>query len=66
VLVWPRDGPTGLNISLDDLRRLRPGTFLNDTIIEFGLRYWISHLRRTKPEIAEGIHVFSSFFYKKL
>ncbi|EJD35482.1 hypothetical protein AURDEDRAFT_75247 [Auricularia subglabra TFB-10046 SS5] len=66
ILVFPRGGPGALNISLGDLRRLTPGEFLNDTIIEFGLKYWLSYLRGMNPEVADSIHVFSSFFYKKL
>jgi hypothetical protein len=49
-----------------DLNRLRPHEFLNDTLIEFGLKLWLSDLKKQKPDLAEQIHVFSSFFYKKL
>lgn len=66
VLVYPPSGPGALNIMGSDLNRLRPHEFLNDTLIEFGLKLWLSDLRVQNPELAEQIHVFSSFFYKKL
>jgi Ulp1 family protease len=55
---------------------------LNDTLIEFGLKYvnlydkvfddidfcrlWLADLQETNPELASQVHVFNSFFYKKL
>lgn len=66
-----------------DLQRLDVGEFLNDTIIEFGLKYWIHYdssklyllgpfrlwhqeVAESNPQLAEQIHVYSPFFYKKL
>lgn len=65
-----------------DLKRLDPGQYLNDTLIEFGLksvssilyncfandvdRLWLNDFRERDPELAEQVHVFSSFFYKKI
>lgn len=62
--------------------RLKPNEFLNDTLIEFALKYvplspindfaltpdrvWLNELKEKDPELADQIHVFSSFFYKKL
>ncbi|KAG2362691.1 hypothetical protein BDR07DRAFT_1460735 [Suillus spraguei] len=66
ILVYPPSGPGALNIMGSDLNRLRPHEFLNDTLIEFGLKLWLSDLKEQNPELAEQIHVFSSFFYKKL
>ncbi|KAJ7796193.1 hypothetical protein B0H14DRAFT_2916326 [Mycena olivaceomarginata] len=43
-----------------------PGEFLNDTLIEFGLKLWLQDLEKENPELVKQIHVFSSFFYKKL
>lgn len=64
-LVYP-PGPGALNIMRSDLRRLGPEEYLNDTLIEFGLKLWLSELREKDPTLADQIHVFSSFFYKKL
>ncbi|KAI0051112.1 hypothetical protein FA95DRAFT_1676228 [Auriscalpium vulgare] len=61
-----RFGTGSLNIKNSDLVRLGPGEFLNDTLIEFGLKLWWADLQETNPKLADQIHVFNSFFYKKL
>ncbi|TFK52193.1 hypothetical protein OE88DRAFT_1628255, partial [Heliocybe sulcata] len=66
ILVYPPTGTGAVNITMSDLWRLRPGEFLNDTLIEFGLKLWLNELRGADPELADQVHVFSSFFYKKL
>ncbi|KDR82684.1 hypothetical protein GALMADRAFT_238172 [Galerina marginata CBS 339.88] len=66
MLVYPQGNPGAVNITYGDFRRLEPGEFLNDTLIEFGLKLWLKGLEKTNPELAGQIHVFNSFFYKKL
>ncbi|OCH91910.1 cysteine proteinase [Obba rivulosa] len=66
ILIWPPQGAGAVNITRGDLKRLQPDQYLNDTLIEFGLKLWLNDLRNTNPVLAEQIHVFSSFFYKKL
>jgi Ulp1 family protease len=81
ILVYPPTGPGALNITNGLVKRLAPGEFLNDTLIEFGLKYatlaihkllltisrlWLNDLRETSPQLSEDVHVFNSFFYKKL
>ncbi|KAH7920479.1 cysteine proteinase [Leucogyrophana mollusca] len=66
ILVYPPTGTGALNIMRTDVNRLQPGEFLNDTLIEFGLKLWLNELREKDPVFADQIHVFSSFFYKKL
>lgn len=66
VLMYPPGGPGALNIMRSDLKRLEPEEYLNDTLIEFGLKLWLGELREKDPLLADQIHVFSSFFYKKL
>ncbi|TFK40643.1 hypothetical protein BDQ12DRAFT_462220 [Crucibulum laeve] len=66
ILVYPQGIPGAVNITNADLSRLQPGEFLNDTLIEFGLKLWLRELERSHPELVKQIHVFSSFFYKKL
>ncbi|KAF5382633.1 hypothetical protein D9615_003013 [Tricholomella constricta] len=66
ILCYPRGIPGAVNINNADLKRLQPGEFLNDTLIEFGLKLWLRRLEESNPELARQIHVFSSFFYKKL
>ncbi|PIL22925.1 hypothetical protein GSI_15621 [Ganoderma sinense ZZ0214-1] len=66
LLVYPPTGTGAVNITRGDLKRLDEGQYLNDTLIEFGLKLWLDELRRSDPEKAEQVHVFNSFFYKKL
>ncbi|EIN12536.1 hypothetical protein PUNSTDRAFT_97302 [Punctularia strigosozonata HHB-11173 SS5] len=68
ILVYPLNG-TGagkVTITRGDVSRLKPGEFLNDTLIEFGLKFWLNELRAKDPDLADQVHVFSSFFFKKL
>ncbi|KAF9257503.1 cysteine proteinase [Marasmius fiardii PR-910] len=66
ILVYPPFITGAVNITNADLNRLQPGEFLNDTLIEFGLKLWHKELEESSPELAKQIHIFNSFFYKKL
>ncbi|KAJ3527118.1 hypothetical protein NMY22_g9899 [Coprinellus aureogranulatus] len=66
ILVFPPDAPGKVTITNADVARLKPGEFLNDTLIEFGLKLWLKTLEDENPGLAKQVHVFSSFFYKKL
>ncbi|KIK69669.1 hypothetical protein GYMLUDRAFT_34067 [Collybiopsis luxurians FD-317 M1] len=66
ILSYPPATTGALNITNADLNRLLPNEFLNDTLIEFGLKLWHNELKNENPGLADQIHVFSSFFYKKL
>ncbi|KAI1794794.1 hypothetical protein LXA43DRAFT_939951 [Ganoderma leucocontextum] len=66
LLVYPPTGTGAVNITRGDVKRLDDGQYLNDTLIEFGLKLWLDDLRKSDPETAEQVHVFNSFFYKKL
>ncbi|KAJ7147148.1 hypothetical protein C8R43DRAFT_542989 [Mycena crocata] len=66
ILVYPPGQTGAVNITNGDVTRLAPGEFLNDTLIEFGLKLWLHELEKENPELVKQIHVFSSFFYKKL
>ena len=83
ILVYPHSGPGAINITNGDLKRLEPSEFLNDTLIELGLKYvrnsdmsesmtdrcprfLMNDIRKQNPSLADEIHVFSTFFYKKL
>ncbi|KAJ3735322.1 hypothetical protein DFJ43DRAFT_991842 [Lentinula guzmanii] len=54
------------NIKPDDIARLDPGRMLNDSLIEFGLRFWHHGLTISHPQLAEDVFVFSPFFYSVL
>ncbi|KAF4617751.1 hypothetical protein D9613_006040 [Agrocybe pediades] len=66
ILVYPQNAQGAVNVTNGDLARLQPGEFLNDTLIEFGLKLWLKELEESHPDLAKQIHIFSSFFYKKL
>ncbi|KAE9386903.1 hypothetical protein BT96DRAFT_766994, partial [Gymnopus androsaceus JB14] len=66
ILTYPAVTAGVLNITNTDYNRLLPNEFLNDTLIEFGLRLWLNELVAENPDLAGQIHIFNSFFYKKL
>ncbi|KAG8747595.1 hypothetical protein FRC10_000137 [Ceratobasidium sp. 414] len=66
MLVYPQSGTGAVNINRAELLRLEPGEFLNDTLIELGLKLWLNELRADHPGLVDQIHVFNSFFFKKL
>ncbi|KAJ3405519.1 hypothetical protein HDV05_006534, partial [Chytridiales sp. JEL 0842] len=63
VLVYPQKGKSSVTIYRDDMRRLNDGEFLNDTLIEFFLKYISIELC---PERDEKFYIFSTFFYQQL
>ncbi|KTW32655.1 SUMO protease ULP2 [Pneumocystis jirovecii RU7] len=50
----------------DDIERLNDGEFLNDTIIDFYLKYIQNKLLQNNPSKIEESHIFNTFFYKRL
>ncbi|EEB88673.1 hypothetical protein MPER_13358, partial [Moniliophthora perniciosa FA553] len=66
ILSYPPNAPGAVNITNADLGRLEPHEYLNDTLIEFGLKLWHRELEEKNPQLAHQVHVFNSFFYKKL
>ncbi|XP_047429985.1 sentrin-specific protease 6 isoform X2 [Mugil cephalus] len=60
----PPPAKGGISVTNEDLHCLKEGEFLNDVIIDFYLKYLV--LEKLKKEDAQRIHVFSSFFYKRL
>jgi len=62
--VYPRQGhPRAVKVYPEDLFRLLGSEFLNDTLIDFYMEY-IRH--DMFPQVSKRVHVFNSFFYKKL
>ncbi|XP_070705472.1 sentrin-specific protease 6 isoform X2 [Pempheris klunzingeri] len=60
----PPPAKGGISVTNEDLHCLNDGEFLNDVIIDFYLKYLV--LEKLKKDDAQRIHVFSSFFYKRL
>ena len=66
ILRYPTSGPFAVTLLQCDLERLKEGEYLNDTMIEFGLRYLLERIKRNNPLLVQQIHVFNTFFYNKL
>ncbi|KAF2897296.1 hypothetical protein ILUMI_08881 [Ignelater luminosus] len=62
LLIYP-PGKGGLPINTEDYLCLAQDQFLNDVIIDFYLKYLLLNLPKEKQE---KIHIFSTFFYKRL
>ncbi|KAJ6917295.1 ubiquitin-like-specific protease 2A isoform X1 [Populus alba x Populus x berolinensis] len=62
-VIYPKGDPDAVSISKRDVELLRPGTFINDTIIDFYILYLKSKL---KPGDKHRFHFFNSFFFRKL
>jgi len=60
-----RDDPDAVEILHSDLQRLAPLEFLNDTLIDFYIKY-IQRPEALRSDGKKRFHFFNSFFYKKL
>nr|XP_019008581.1 uncharacterized protein I206_06258 [Kwoniella pini CBS 10737]OCF47362.1 hypothetical protein I206_06258 [Kwoniella pini CBS 10737] len=60
---YPTTGRAEVTITVGDAQRIETGEFLNDTLLEFGLRKMLDELN---VEIQSTIHLFNSFFYERL
>ncbi|XP_017778896.1 PREDICTED: sentrin-specific protease 6-like isoform X2 [Nicrophorus vespilloides] len=63
LLIYPPGITGGLPINTEDYLCLAQDQFLNDVIIDFYLKYLVLNLPK---ESQDKIHVFSTFFYKRL
>ncbi|ORY01762.1 hypothetical protein K493DRAFT_209170, partial [Basidiobolus meristosporus CBS 931.73] len=66
LFVYPFDRVNALSITNDDVSRLSEGEFLNDTLVEFYMRYMQNELTRKNPMLANKVHFFNPFFYHRL
>ncbi|KAK9097163.1 hypothetical protein Sjap_022660 [Stephania japonica] len=62
-VIYPKGDPDAVSISMRDVELLQPETFINDTIIDFYIKYLKNNL---KPEELRRFHFFNSFFFRKL
>ncbi|KAJ2615061.1 hypothetical protein H4S08_001418 [Coemansia sp. RSA 1365] len=63
---YPRGGPKAISVTGSDISRLYHGEFLNDTILEFYMRYIAENLRTADPALYAQCFFFNTFFFKKL
>ncbi|GAQ85607.1 Ulp1 protease family protein [Klebsormidium nitens] len=61
---FPPNDPDAVTISTTDLARLEPHEFLNDTLIDFYIKFL--QVANLSDEHAGRIHIVNSFFFKKL
>ncbi|KAK4438099.1 putative ubiquitin-like-specific protease 2B [Sesamum alatum] len=62
-IIYPNGDPDAVFISRNDIELLQPRTFINDTIIDFYIKYL---LNKTKAEMQHRFHFFNTFFFRKL
>ncbi|KAJ8541652.1 hypothetical protein K7X08_002468 [Anisodus acutangulus] len=62
-VIYPRGDPDAVCISKRDFDLLAPDTFVNDTIIDFYIKYLKNGI---PPEKRERYHFFNCFFFRKL
>lgn len=55
-----------VTISTDDYKRLDEGEFLNDTMVNFYLKFLQQRAGLSKSEVEKHTYVFNTFFYEKL
>ncbi|KDP41478.1 hypothetical protein JCGZ_15885 [Jatropha curcas] len=62
-VVYPKGDSDAVSISKRDFDLLQPETFINDTIIDFYIKYLKNQI---PPEEKLRFHFFNSFFFRKL
>ncbi|XP_027158744.1 probable ubiquitin-like-specific protease 2A isoform X2 [Coffea eugenioides] len=62
-IIYPQGDPDAVLISKKDIDLLQPATFINDTIIDFYVKYLE---QKIEPEEKHRFHFFNSFFFRKL
>nr|XP_043640297.1 probable ubiquitin-like-specific protease 2B isoform X2 [Erigeron canadensis] len=62
-VIYPKGDVDAVSMGKRDVDMLLPDTFVNDTIIDFYIKYLKNKL---KPEDRHRFHFFNSFFFRKL
>ncbi|KAE8656110.1 O-fucosyltransferase family protein [Hibiscus syriacus] len=62
-VIYPKGDFDAVSISKRDVDLLEPETFINDTIIDFYIKYLKNKI---EPEERQRFHFFNSFFFRKL
>lgn len=55
-----------LDITPNDFTRLYEGEYLNDTLVNFYLKFYHQEMAKKNSEVAQSLYVFNTFFYEKL
>ncbi|TKY90643.1 hypothetical protein EX895_000641 [Sporisorium graminicola] len=62
ILHYPYEGIGAMSLRDADFDKLLDGGLLNDSVIEFGMKFILDEIRANDPELADSIHVFNTFF----
>ncbi|KAF3334345.1 putative ubiquitin-like-specific protease 2B isoform X4 [Carex littledalei] len=62
-VIYPKGDPDAVSISKRDVDLLLPETFINDTIIDFYIKYLSNRIPDNRKR---RLHFFNSFFFRKL
>jgi sentrin-specific protease 7 len=65
-IMYPPKGKIKVTVNEEDIERLDDGNYLNDTLIEFYIRWLERHLLQDKPDISRRIYFLNTFFYERL
>lgn len=55
-----------LDITPNDFTRLYEGEYLNDSLVNFYLKFYHQEMAKKNSEVAQSLYVFNTFFYEKL
>lgn len=62
--VYPKTGNHAITIHREDYNRLDEGEYLNDSVIEFYIKWMFDN--SMDPAVKEQMHIFNSFLYTQL
>ena len=65
-LVYPPNGKKKITVDFSDLPRLDEGEYLNDSLVEFYLRYVAEKLNDEDSEVAKTIYWFNTYLFTSL
>ena len=65
-LTYPKTGKKRAEVEFRDLERLDDHEFLNDNLIGFFLRFLEADIQKQRPELAQQIYFFNTYFFATL
>jgi len=65
ILVYPGQETSrgAVTLTMNDVRRLQPGVYLNDNLLDFYLQYL--YREKWDKSLQQRVHLFNTFFFKK-
>ncbi|KAJ8694479.1 hypothetical protein PTI98_007144 [Pleurotus ostreatus] len=63
ILVFPTNRVPAITLRNSDVQTLEPKKWLNDTIIDFGMRFLFERLVKQRPDAVDDFYIFNSFFF---